>query len=130
MFVDIDEPSLSLHPSFVEAVRVIDNARTESESSSAMDSFISKFGTHFALTTVMGVGVNFETRYTEEETLNHSDQTLNECSSRSGGFQLFGFGSHSSTTDCEGSLNDTTSGKIEYYLFDVHNHALIWIYRF
>ena len=68
VFVDIDEPSLTLHSSFVEAIKRIDLAVTEAEKNVAMKEFISKFGTHYAKNTVMGIGVDFETRYTEEET--------------------------------------------------------------
>ena len=33
------------------------------------------FGTHYAKETIMGIGVDFETRYTEAETVYHDDRT-------------------------------------------------------
>ena len=50
-------------------------------------------------------------RFTYSETLHHDEQTRNECSSKSGGFKLFGFGTDISTSKCKGSLNDTTQGR-------------------
>ena len=49
-----------------------------------MISFIKTYGTHYAKSTIMGIGVDFETRYTEKETLNNNKQTRDECSTRSG----------------------------------------------
>ena len=109
--INIDEPSLSLHPGFISAIKDIDNAVTPSDKNIVMKKFIEKFGTHYTKESVMGIGVEFETRYTEKETLDHDDQTRNDCSSNSGGFSLFGFGSHHSKTECQGSLNNTTNGK-------------------
>ena len=42
--------------------------------------------------------------------MTHDAQTRNECSSRSGGRKIFGFGHTSSENKCEGSMNDTTQG--------------------
>ena len=50
-------------------------------------------------------------RFTNKETLNHDEQTRNECSSKSGGVELFGFGTDISTSKCSGSLSDTTQGQ-------------------
>ena len=50
-------------------------------------------------------------RFTNAETLNHDEQTRNECSSKSGGFKLFGFGTDTSSSKCRGSLSDTTQGQ-------------------
>jgi len=110
VFVDIDDSSLSLHHSFIEAIKSIDSAITDDEKDYAMTSLISKFGTHYAKNTVMGIGVDFETRYTEGETMNHDKQTRNYCSSHSGGFSFLGFGKKDHSTKCTGSLEDTTQG--------------------
>ena len=111
VFIDINEASLSLNPSFIDAIKEIDNAMTVMEKRSTMIKFIETFGTHYAKESVMGIGVEFETRFTEEETLNYDSQTRNECSSSSGGFSLFGYGGHHSEKECTGSLEDTTIGS-------------------
>ena len=78
----------------------------------AMISFIKTYGTHYAKSTIMGIGVDFETRYTENETLENNKQTRNECNTLSGGAQLFGFSSISGKdTKCTGNLKDTTKGN-------------------
>ena len=60
--IDLDDPSLTLHPGFIEAVRKIDLAVTDTEKKTTMKSFIDKFGTHYSAKSVMGIGTEFETR--------------------------------------------------------------------
>ena len=60
--IDIDDSNLRLHPGFIDAVKIIDLATTNSEKEAAMQSFISKFGTHYQSKSVMGIGTEFETR--------------------------------------------------------------------
>ena len=91
VFIDIDEPSLSLHPSFIEAVKNIDLAESEAEKDNAMKNFITKFGTHYAKEAVMGIGVDFETRYNQEETKTFSKADREDCNSEKGGVNIFGF---------------------------------------
>ena len=50
-------------------------------------------------------------RYTKAETLNHDDQTRNECSSKTGGVEILGFGADISTSKCSGSLRNTKQGQ-------------------
>ena len=109
--IDIDDPSLKLHQGFIKAIKIIDLAQSKTDKETVMKDFIGKFGTHFSKKTVMGIGTQFETRFTEEETIKHDRETRNECSSNSGGFNIFGFHAHHSQTKCTGSLNDTWMGK-------------------
>lgn len=60
--IDIDDPSLRLHDGFIQAVKIIDLATTNSKKEKAMEDFIDKFGTHFQQKSVMGIGTEFETR--------------------------------------------------------------------
>ena len=60
--IDIDDSNLRLHPGFIDAVKIVDLAATNSEKEAAMQSFVSKFGTHYQSKSVMGVGTEFETR--------------------------------------------------------------------
>ena len=60
--IDIDDSNLRLHPGFIDAVKIIDLATTNSEKEAAMQSFVSKFGTHYQSKSVMGIGTEFETR--------------------------------------------------------------------
>ena len=46
--INIDEPSLSLHPGFISAIKDIDNAVTSYDKKIVMKKFIERFGTHFA----------------------------------------------------------------------------------
>ena len=49
-------------------------------------------------------------RFTEQETMNHDDQTRNQCSSNSGGIKLVGFGVKGSKKKCTGTLENTAIG--------------------
>ena len=109
--IDIDDPSLKLHQGFIEAIKIIDLAQSKTEKETVMKDFIGKFGTHFSKKTVMGIGTQFETRFTEGETKKHDRETRNFCSSSSGGFHLFGFHYDHSKKKCTGSLQDTWQGK-------------------
>ena len=60
--IDIDDSNLRLHPGFIDAVKIVDLAATNSEKEAAMQSFVSKFGTHYQRKAVMGIGTEFETR--------------------------------------------------------------------
>ena len=60
--IDIDDSNLRLHPGFIDAVKIVDLAATNSEKEAAMQSFVSKFGTHYQSKSVMGIGTEFETR--------------------------------------------------------------------
>ena len=60
--IDIDDSNLRLHPGFIDAVKIVDLATTDSEKEAAMQSFVSKFGTHYQRKSVMGIGTEFETR--------------------------------------------------------------------
>ena len=60
--IDKDDTTLRLHPGFIDALKIVDLATTNLEKDSAMQSFISKFGTHYQSKSVMGVGTEFETR--------------------------------------------------------------------
>ena len=57
--IDKDDTTLRLHPGFIDALKIVDLAL---EKDFAMQSFISKFGTHYQSKSVMGVGTEFETR--------------------------------------------------------------------
>ena len=109
--IDIDNPSLTLHSSFEAAILKIDKAADENEKHKAVLDFIEKFGTHYAKHSIMGIGSVFETRYTQKETLDNNEKTRNDCSSNSGGFQLFGFGAKTSKEECSGSLSNTVDGQ-------------------
>ena len=112
VFIDIDEPSLSLHPSFIAAVKDIDLAESEAEKDTAMTNFITKFGTHYAKEAVMGIGVDFESRWNQEETRIFSKSDRDNCNSEKGGVNIFGFSAGGSDTKCHGSLgNITMDGK-------------------
>ena len=76
----------------------------------AMISFIKTYGTHYAKSTIMGIGVDFETRYTEKETLKEDKQYREECSTISGGVQLFGLSTSGKGSGCTDSFKDTTKG--------------------
>ena len=79
-----------------------------SEKQSAMKKFINEFGTHYAKKTVMGVGLKFETRWTQEEKQYNSETKLNKCTSVMGA-KLFGMQLEDDTKDCdEGSLGIST----------------------
>ena len=60
--IDIDDSNLRLHPGFIDAVKIVDLSATNSEKEAAMQSFVSKFGTHYQSKSVMGIGTEFETR--------------------------------------------------------------------
>merc|ERR1719369_1415995 len=108
--VDINDQSLSLYPSFVDAVKRIDLAVTPREKETVMKKFIEDYGTHYASQSVMGVGISFETRYTEQETLDYDEEKRNECSSHSGGESILGFSDGEASKNCTDSLGDTTKG--------------------
>ena len=57
------------------------------------------------------VGFQYSFRFTEEETLEHSQEVRNECSTISGGGTLFGFSAGADKNKCTGSLSDTTTGE-------------------
>ena len=40
-----------------------------------LEKLIENFGTHYPKESIMGIGVDFETRYTEAETVYHDDRT-------------------------------------------------------
>ena len=82
-----------------------------SEIDKAMISFIKTYGTHYAKSTIMGIGVDFETRYTEKETLDKSKRKREDCSTISGGAQLFGLSTSAKNTECTDTLKDTTQGE-------------------
>ena len=109
--IDIEDSSLKLHQGFIDSIKIIDLAQSVTDKKTVMKHFIDKFGTHFSKKTVMGIGTQFETRFTEEETKKHDKETRNKCSSSSGGFHIFGFGTDHSETKCTGSLKDTWQGK-------------------
>jgi hypothetical protein len=60
--IDIDDSNLRLHPGFIDAVKIIDLALTNAEKEAAMQAFVYKFGTHYTIKSVMGIGTEFETR--------------------------------------------------------------------
>ena len=109
--IDIEDSSLKLHQGFIDSIKKIDLAQSTTDKKTVMKDFIDKFGTHFSKKTVMGIGTQFETRFTEEETKKHDKETRNKCSSSSGGFHIFGFGTDDSEKECTGSLKDTWKGK-------------------
>ena len=41
----------------------------------AKEKLLENFGTHYPKESIMGIGVDFETRYTESETVFHDDKT-------------------------------------------------------
>ena len=59
---DIDNSKLTLHNGFIDDIKRIDQAETETEKKAVMQNFIDKYGTHYAKTSIMGVGMEFETR--------------------------------------------------------------------
>ena len=89
----------------------------------AMISFIKTYGTHYAKSTIMGIGVFFETRYNEQETRDNSKQHREECSTVSGAMNLFGLSIGSTSHKCNGSLEDTTKGfntKLKRFISDTY----------
>ena len=62
VLLDIKESSLTLTTSFIDSIKSIDKAKTIMEMENAMKKFIQLFGTHYSKQTVMGMGVEFETR--------------------------------------------------------------------
>ena len=60
--IDISNPSLTLHSGFINAIKTIDLAKSDSYKKVVMHSFIESYGTHYAKRSVMGVGTEFQTR--------------------------------------------------------------------
>ena len=60
--IDIDDLSLTLHSDFVNGLKAIDLANSDSEKEEVMKKFISQFGTHYSKQSIMGIGTEFETR--------------------------------------------------------------------
>ena len=89
--IDIQDSSLALTPKFLEAIKKIDKATTSEDKDLVMKQFISDFGTHFAKMSTMGIGIEFETRYTEKETIDHESKTLKKCNTRSGKLGILGY---------------------------------------
>jgi hypothetical protein len=77
--IDIEHPSLVLHSSFAEAIKKIDRASSEAEAKESMKNLIDNFGTHYSKKTTMGVGVEFETRFTEKDNLANDVKTKDSC---------------------------------------------------
>ena len=113
--IDINNPSLSLTTSFVNAIQEIDNAILDVLDNwpnllDKLKIFIEQFGTHYAQKSTMAIGANFETRYTAKETLENTEQIRNKCSSEAGGISIFGYGYQESSATCQGSLSNITNG--------------------
>ena len=138
MEVDINDPNLQLSSSFKSAIINLEAVLNQYEEvvtsnglryqfinnddddkyllnyksvTDALMTFIETYGTHYAKSTIMGIGVYFETRYTETETNINNEEVRNKCSSRSGGISLLGFKYDSDNKKCEGNLDDTTKGE-------------------
>ena len=75
-----------------------------------MKNFITKFGTHYAKEAVMGIGVDFETRYNQEETKTFTQGQRQKCNSENGGVGIFGFSVNANDTDCKGTMGNMTIG--------------------
>ena len=77
--VDIEHPSLVLHSSFAEAIKKIDRAVSKAEAKESMKNLMDNFGTHYSKKTKMGVGLEFETRFTEKDNLVYDVKTKDSC---------------------------------------------------
>merc|ERR1719369_598135 len=125
--VDINDQSLSLYPSFVDAVKRIDLAVTPREKETVMKKFIEDYGSHYARKSVMGVGISFETRFTEQETKENDVETRNKCASQSGGSSIFGASFGHGSENCTGSLEDTTQDvgtSVARFIFSTYGTLL------
>ena len=89
--IDIQDSSLALTPNFMEAIKTIDKAASSEDKDLAMKQFISNFGTHFAKKSIMGIGIEFETRFNEKETIEYDPDTLKKCNTRSGKLSILGY---------------------------------------
>ena len=113
--LDINNPSLSLTTSFVNAIQEIDIAILDVLDNwpnllDKLKIFIEQFGTHYAQKSTMAIGANFETRYTAKETLENTEQIRNKCSSEAGGISIFGYGYQESSANCQGSYQRRLTG--------------------
>ena len=108
--IDIHDSSLALTPNFKEGIKKIDKAETDEEKDMTMKQFISDFGTHFARKSTMGIGIQFETRYTELETIQHDQNTLRKCNTRTGKLGILGYqGPEPEVSDDEVEASITTT---------------------
>ena len=96
---------------FINDIRNIDKSETLSEKNAAMERFIEHFGTHYATETSMGVGIQFESRFAEDETSEHTVEERNKCT-RKNGLKFFGVQLENDQTECSGSLSETTHGSV------------------
>ena len=124
--VDIRHEKMQLYPSFVAAIRnlakVVEEYENESKArnkgsrsgkknyiddgdfsrvETAMIKFIKNYGTHYAHKITMGFGVDFETRFTEKETNEYSEQIRSKCAKNTGEVNIFGLKSGGGKEDCE-----------------------------
>ena len=60
--VNIDNRHLKLHSGFIDDIKRIDLADGDADEETVMQSFIDKYGTHYAQKSIMGNGMEFETR--------------------------------------------------------------------
>ena len=99
MWVDVKGADVTLYSNFIQAIRAIDKAYQIYESENCTDnsvleaevkSFIQEYGTHYAASSKMYIGVEFEHRYTESETKEFTKTRRKECSSSVGGFDILG----------------------------------------
>jgi hypothetical protein len=99
---------LSLHNSFVNVIKQINNASNEDQETAAMYKLIKNFGTHFAQKTIMGIGAEFETRITEEESENIDTDTINSCTTHVGGVNISHVKVGGLKKTCPANWNNTT----------------------
>ena len=60
--VNIDNPHLKLTSGFINDIKKIDKAEGDEDKRVVMKSFIHNYGTHYARKSIMGIGMEFETR--------------------------------------------------------------------
>ena len=106
---NIQSQLVALHNSFETAIKELNQAENEDQENEAMYNLIKNFGTHFAQKTIMGIGAEFETRVTNEESKTMDKATIKSCTS--GGFNanLAGFKIESSHVTCPANWKNSTS---------------------
>jgi len=109
--VDIDDGAV-LHPSFIDALLEIDRAikeKQEEEVKELANIFIQKFGTHYNKRTVLGVGFDYESRYTKQQIQDSTLEERKKCTSGNAKISAFGASIGGDGSDCTSSLKEQGS---------------------
>jgi len=105
---NIQSDRLALHNGFVNAMRQLDQAANEDQETEAIYNLIKNFGTHFAQETIMGIGAEFETRITQEESNTMNRDTVHSCTTHGGFGNLAFVKAGGQTTTCPANWNNST----------------------